>query len=279
MTIPTFDEYIASLTNLAVPTDPTVVTPEGAVIGAAADALAALGQITRTSLAELIREHPEYVPALGYAVGLSREGLKNALKHHVDTSGWVKLAQENPQDIISMLDDEYDLVRLVETQRHRDYEFGDVLIARAGTRATATAAGRRGRRVEDEIEQVVHDLGLPCEMRTRFVGRANEDAPADLAIPAGGASAQIVVAAKAFNSTGSKLTDSVGEVEAMARVRRPTQFVMAAFDGIGWKNRRSDLQRLYDLWADGSIDGMYTLSTLDRFRIDIEAAARRLGLL
>ena len=150
------------------------------------------------------------------------------------------------------------------------------------TRASCQGSGgtgQRGRQVEDEIERIVHSLGLPCEMRTRFVGRANETASADLAIPAGGTHAQIVVAAKGFNSTGSKLTDAVGEVETMARVRRPTQFVMAAVDGIGWKNRRADLQRLYDLWADGSIDGMYTLSALDRFRIDVGAAARRVGLL
>src|SRR5258708_23008749 len=151
MTLPSLDEYIASLTNLAAATDPTVLTAEGAVIGAAANALAGLTAITRASLAELIREHPEYVAALGYAVGLSREGLKNALKHHLDTSGWIKLAQENPQSIISMLDDEYDVVRLVEVQRHRGYAFGDVLVARAGPRATAVAAGRRRRGDEYEL--------------------------------------------------------------------------------------------------------------------------------
>jgi hypothetical protein len=104
-------------------------------------------------------------------------------------------------------------------------------------------------------------------------------APADLAIPAGGAAARIVVAAKGFNSTGSKQSDAVGEVETMARVRRPTQYVMAAIEGIGWKSRRADLRRLYDLWADGEIDGMYTLAALGRFRSDVEAAARRVGLL
>ncbi len=62
MTLPSLDEYIASLTNLAAATDPTVLTAEGAVIGAAANALAGLKAITRGSLAKLIREHPEYVP-------------------------------------------------------------------------------------------------------------------------------------------------------------------------------------------------------------------------
>ena len=40
-----------------------------------------------------------------------------------------------------MLEESFDLVRLIEVQRGRSYDFGDVLLARAGTRATATRAG------------------------------------------------------------------------------------------------------------------------------------------
>jgi choline dehydrogenase-like flavoprotein len=135
MTLLSFQEYIDSLTNLSVATDPTVLTAEGAAIRAAARALGSIEVVSRAALNELIQEHPEYVLALGYAVGLSHEALKNALKHHLDTSGWIKLARENPASIIHMLDDQYDLVRLVDEQRHKVYEFGDVLVARAGPRA------------------------------------------------------------------------------------------------------------------------------------------------
>jgi hypothetical protein len=37
-----------------------------------------------------------------------------------------------------MLDTEYDLVRLVAQQRDQIYNFGDILAARAGTRASVT---------------------------------------------------------------------------------------------------------------------------------------------
>lgn len=67
-----------------------------------------------------------------------------------------------------MLDREYDLVRLLDAQRHRSYDFADLLVARAGTRRTAAAAGVTGRRVEDEIEAVANLLGLPYVTRTRF---------------------------------------------------------------------------------------------------------------
>jgi len=64
----------------------------------------------------------------------------------------------------------------------------------------------------------------------------------------------------------------------MAEKRLPTQYVMAAVDGIGWKNRLNDLRRIYDLWAANKIDGLYTLATLGQFRDELQAAARRLGL-
>jgi len=133
------------------------------------------------------------------------------------------LARKQATEVIAMLDEQYDVVRLVSKQRHRTYDFGDVLVARAGTRRAAADAGATGRRVEDEIESVALDLGLPYDTRTRFEGQGGQTAPCDLAIPAGGAEAKIVVAAKGFDSTGSKLTDAVREVEEMAAKRRPTQ--------------------------------------------------------
>jgi hypothetical protein len=212
-------------------------------------------------------------------VGLTRERLKNVMKHHLGSSGWLTLARLRAGDLIAMLDAEYDVVRLVDQQRSLAYDFGDVLAARAGGRRTAAAGHETGRRVEDEIEAVASSLELSYELRTRFVGRAGASAPCDLAVPAGGKEARIVVAAKGFDSTGSKLTDAVREIEEMADVRLPRQFVMAAVDGIGWKSRAADLRRIYDLRDQDRIDGLYTLKTLGDFRTDLEDAACRLGLL
>jgi len=275
--LPTFDEYVASLGHLTAHIDPTASTPEAAAIKEAADSLTALAAINADTLTRWVAEHPQAVPALGLTVGLSQERLKNALKHAFDTSGWVTLARDRPADLVSMLDRDYDLVRQVVAQRANSYTFGDVLVARAGTRVTATSAGVSGRRVEDEIEAIALSLGLPCETRTRFIGRNSRDAPCDLAIP-NGAGAHIVVAAKGFDSTGSKLSDAVREIMEMADVRQPRQYVMAVIDGIGWKSRLADLRRIYQLWQTQQIDGMYTLGTLDVFRADLAEAARRAGL-
>lgn len=277
--LPSFAAYVASLSELGNPFDPTVPTAESEEIRAVAAQLAALATIDRASLTAFVADNPDAVPVLGLAVGLTREKLRSALRHHLQTAGWTKLARRRSADLVALLDDRYDLVRLVGDQRNRIYDFGDVLVARAGTRRTATAAGAAGRRVENEIEAVARELGLPCHTRTRFEGRGGQTAPCDLAIPGGGADARIVAAAKGFDSTGSKLTDAVREVEEMADKRLPTQYVMAAVDGIGWKNRVNDLRRIYDLRAANRIDGLYTLAALAEFRADLRDAGRRLGLL
>ncbi|GAA1602591.1 hypothetical protein GCM10009804_68870 [Kribbella hippodromi] len=271
--IPTFEEYLETLGRLTAHVDPTASTPHAVELKEAADSLEQISGVTLDSLTQWAHEHPGWVPALGLAVGLSQEKLKNSLKDKFGTSSWNLLAKDRPRQLIELLDQEFDLIRLVTVQRDKVYDFGDILVARAGTRATAVRAGASGRKVEDEIEAIAQDIGLACETRTRFVGRNNRDAPCDLVIPTG-ADAAIVVAAKGFDSTGSKLTDAVREIEEMADVRLPNQFVYAVIDGIGWKSRRRDLQRIHKLWENRQIDGMYTLATLDQFRADVEDAAR-----
>lgn len=273
----TFNEYLASLGTLSDHVDPTIPTDESEEIRLAAASLVELLTVDIEQVSLWIQDNSKMVPALALTVGLSRERLKNALRDRFGTSGWMTLGRTHPIELALWLDEEFDLLRLLELQRNRIYDFGDILVARAGTRVTATRAGRSGRRVEDEIEAVAKLLGLPYETRTRFPGRNGRTAPCDLVIP-DAENATIVVAAKGFDSTGSKLTDAVREIEEMASVRRPNQFVLAVIDGIGWKSRQADLKRIHHLWETDEIDGMYTLASLDQFRIDLENAARLRGL-
>ncbi|TFV55088.1 hypothetical protein E4P41_17805 [Geodermatophilus sp. DF01-2] len=275
--IPTFEEYLDTLGRLSIHVDPTAGSPQSAELKEAAESLGRLDEVSVVSLARWVNSHPTWVPALGLAVGLSQEQLRNQLRHHLGSSGWVSLARDMPIPLVAMLEEHFDVVRLIESQRDRSYDFGDILVARGGTRAAASRAGASGRRIEDEIEAIALDLGLACATRTRFVGRNGRDAPCELVVP-DGPNAAIAVAAKGFDSTGSKLSDAVREIEEMADVRQPRQFIMAVIDGIGWKQRQADLRRIHTLWAQQQIDGMYTLATLGDFRADLEEAARLRGL-
>jgi hypothetical protein len=120
------------------------------------------------------------------------------------TSGWVTLARTDPDRLIAVLDNEFELVTRVDEQLRRYWTFSDVQLERhLWSRKRAARAIGQGRSVEDEVERVVKGLGLYHTMRTQFVGRGNQTAPCDLAILDQQGQPQIVLGAKGFNSTGS----------------------------------------------------------------------------
>jgi len=242
--------------------------------------LHALETLSLATLTEFVIRHPDAVPVLATCAGLTQEQLKNQLSHRLQTSNWKLLARTRPTELLAVLEEQFDLVRRVSEQLNKEWTFADVLLERyLWSRRTATSAVGQGRTVEDEVEAVVKALQLPFQPRTRYAGRRSETAPCDLAIPAGGKSAQIVVAMKGFNSTGSKLSDAVREILEMADVRLPSQYVYVVIDGIGWKNGQADLRRIFELWENRTIDGLYTLAHLPQFQADLTAAALRLDLL
>lgn len=268
-----FAGFLGSLQRVAVRT-PLVETDDHARIRAVAAALMALEVIDRAAVVALLSKPngkpvPHVREALGLIVGLGRERLTSELRAGLPTAA----DRQQPVKIVNFLDEEFGLLAEIELARGRQYDWADVLVARAGSRGTAGAAIEGGRSVEDRIEAIVGELGLPYRARTRFEGRSGQTAPADIAIPGGQANAQIVCAAKGFDSTGSKLTDAVREIVDMANVRKPTQFVLAIVDGIGWHRRQADLERIYGLYERGEIDGLYSLAMLEQFRADVDHAA------
>lgn len=273
-----FDDLLSQLRPIA-PHSRVLDTSFEEGVESFAEVIRTMPEVTIDQLAELIRKHPNWVPFLALCAGLTLEQLKNALQIHFGTAGWRRLAQRQARELITFLDQEYGLTAAVVADCTRVWTLAHVLKERLlwsrqrGVRSTAS-----GRSLEDIVEGVLRDLGLQYEMRTMFRGRT-ETAPCDFAIPAGGSQAQIVGAAKGFDSTGSKLSDAVREVERMAQVRRPTQYVYAIVDGVGWRRRQSDLKRLWALFERGEIDGLYTVSHLDDFKAAIEAASRRLSII
>ncbi len=269
---PAFEDFLGTLQQLTSPLgpiDPGARQP----YKDAARALQALARVDHEALTELIAANPEWVPILGSVVGMSQEQLKNVLRHRLGTSGWVRLARERPDELVALLENDYGLSNQLEIERGRDWSYGDILFERVTSRSRAGRAIGRGRSLEDEVEAVVKSLGLSYTLRTQFTGRSGRPAPCDLAVPEGGAAALIVCAVKGFNSTGSKLTDAVREVEAMAEVRDANQFVYAIVDGIGWLSRQSDLRRIHTLWTQRAINGVFSLAQLSDFWAELERAA------
>lgn len=271
---PTFQTFLASLGRIGEGVSAADSTTD--VISEGGARLEDLPSVDRDSLAALVTENPEWIRVLGLAVGLGQEQLQVNLNQWVGTRSY-RVAARRSAEVIAALD-ELGLVARIEAERGLTYRYRDILLARYGSRATAGRAISRGRALEDVVQAVVDDLRLPRVMRTRFAGQGGRTGPCDLAIPGGGEKAQIVVGIKGFNSTGSKLTDATREIEEMAGVRMPRQYVFAVVDGLGWLGRKADLRRIHALLERRDLDGLYTQATMAQFRDDVSDAAKRRGI-
>ncbi len=156
-----FEDYVASLGRLTAKIDPTASTPAAEEIREAVEALEALEGIDIDSVTAWAVTHPEQTYVLALVVGMSREKLTNQLRDWFSTGSWRKAALDHGADFITRLDEDFDLLRLLRAQRGETYSFGDVLVARAGTRATAASAGQSGRKIEGELEAIAQSLHLP----------------------------------------------------------------------------------------------------------------------
>lgn len=274
---PSFDQYLATLSAV----DTATAGPEPHALGVcqlATDAIQAVRPLDAEKLAAIINADPSLTPVLAAAAGLSQERFRGWLTQHFGTAGWIQLARTQAKDLAETLDSDLDLINLLEAQASRSWTWADVLARTMAPRQRATASIEQGRALEDVVEATVSSLKLPFKPRTRFDGTRGQSGPADFAIPDGGALALIAVAVKGYDSTGSKLTDAATEIETMAEVRQPRQFIFAVVDGVGWLRRKKDLRRIHTLWTDNRIDGLYNLTTMPSFKTALADAARRHNL-
>lgn len=226
-------------------------------------------------LADILQANPHLTPVLAAAAGLSQERFRGWLTQQFDTGGWVRLAREDATALANTLDSEFDLLNVLEAQASRRWTWADVLARTMAPRQRAASSVEQGRALEDAVEGIVTDLELPFVPRARFDGTGGQTGPVDFAIPSSGADTLIAVAVKGFDSTGSKLTDAATEIETMAEVRQPRQYIFAVVDGLGWLRRKSDLRKIHKLWTDSRIDGLYNVTTLPGFKKALSAAAKR----
>lgn len=277
MTIPSFEDYLDSLSPVSTfpaseePADLDLCERATGVIGS-------LDPLDAQGLAEAISEDSELLPVLAAVAGLSQERFKTWLKANFGTAGWITLGRKRAVDVVAAMQEHLDILELLRQQSMREWTWADVLAQVMSPRSRAGSAIQQGRELEDQVEAVINAVPLPFVARTRFVGTNAATAPADFAIPDGGERALIAVAVKGFDSTGSKLTDTAREIEEMATIRKPGQFIFAVIDGHAWARRQNDLRRIHALWAADRIEGLFNQRSLAEFQAALEDAARRLRL-
>lgn len=264
-----FDAFRRKLTPLAPHVDPTIVTPDTDRISAAVASLPT--HADTADLSAWVAAHPTEIPILALTVGINRERLIDLLRHRFGTGAWATLARTRPDELVTWMDAEFDLRASLHAQLNRKYSFADILAARGGGQPSA-------RRVDDAVEEVVAEIGVPHVARAEFIGRDGRTARAELVAPTA-EDPRIVIAAKGLDHASIRVAQAVFEIRALASARQPSQRVLVVIDGLGWQLRKAALRRVYQHWAEGRIDGLYTLSDLGAFRTDLAAHARELGLI
>lgn len=143
----------------------------------------------------------------------------------------------------------------------KQYAWSDIISERLKSgRGSAIKGQNRGRGFEDSIELVVKEIFGEnlYDTRCQFVGRIpTSSEKTDFAIPSK-SNPQILIEAKAYGATGSKQTDIIGDVTRIINEKRDDTVFLLATDGLTWKNRQSDLNKLVKLQNEGKIYRIYT---------------------
>ena len=111
--------YLTRLRRLTTHVAVDEASEQADAIVAAGASLGELDEVSVESLTRWVRARPADVYALGLAVGLSQEKLKNLLRVAFGTTSWVKAVAADARGVVVWLDEELGLLEALEAQRHR----------------------------------------------------------------------------------------------------------------------------------------------------------------
>lgn len=231
-------------------------------IGSSVDALRTLGRrVELRDLEDRLQADPAFLDTSRLLLGLGQEPAAHVLSAALgrESLTWTKLralAVQAPAELAAALV-RAGLPEIIDKGLEKEWQLEDVLIERYRmSRGRAIAGQQRGRGLEDAVEEALRAADVPFVPRVTFVGKQGKMAKCDFAIP-GRDSPKIVVEAKGFEATGSKLTDFLGDVLKIAQAKDYHMYFFLVTDGRGWQNRESDLRKLVQYQHEGLIDMIY----------------------
>lgn len=158
--------------------------------------------------------------------------------------------------------------------------WSDILAERLRSgRGSAISGQRRGRGLEDFAEALVKEVFGEgnYEVRCSFEGADGKPAKCDLAIP-DKARPHILIESKAYGATGSKMTDIIGDLDAIIEAKRHDTTLLFVTDGSSWNARLSDLRKIVQRQNTGRITRIYTTKMRDQFAADLRTLKQEYGL-
>lgn len=158
--------------------------------------------------------------------------------------------------------------------------WSDILAERLRSgRGSAIQGQKRGRGLEDFAEKIVEQVFGKggYETRCTFVGAEGLTAKCDVAVP-DRSRPQIVLESKGYGATGSKMTDIIGDLDAIIAAKRHDCPFLFVTDGLTWKSRLSDLRKIVHRQNQGKITKVYTMEMGSELFDDLTTLKAELGI-
>lgn len=212
-------------------------------------------------------------------LGLSKDSMETGLRQELGAGGiGVTRYRQHPEDFLSALDRLGLPEKMAETVNFEPV-WSDILVERLRSgRGSAISGQRRGRGLEDFTEELVKQVfSDQYETRCTFTGADGKTAKCDLAIP-DRERPRIIVEVKGYGATGSKMTDIIGDLDAIIEAMRRDSWLLFVTDGTTWNARQSDLKKIIERQNQGKIARIYTMSMRDEFISDLNSLKGITGL-
>jgi len=212
-------------------------------------------------------------------LGFSKDQFSGLLIDALGEGGiGIKRYKANTAGFLATLTD-MGILEAMAAETSRESHWSDTLVERLRSgRGSAMSGQKRGRAVEDFAEQIVRKVFDDLfDVRVTFVGRQARTAKCDFAIPSRD-NPRILVEAKGYGATGSKMTDVIGDIEKIIAAKRGDTAFLFFTDGLTWKQRRSDLRRIVEYQNNGDITRIYTSAMATQFESDLRQLKREYGL-
>jgi hypothetical protein len=272
----TLDDLVASLGPLPVEWMDEI----------AANAIARLTAIPvkenygRTDVAALLEgDFEEGILCCRLFLALSKDSMEGALRDELGHGGiGLRRYQADREAFLDSLE-RLGLTDAMSTTINYEPIWSDILVERLRSgRGSAIQGQRRGRGLEDFAEALVKEVfGTTYEPRCTFTGVAGKTAKCDLAIPAR-TQPRIIIEVKGYGATGSKMSDIIGDLDAIIEAKRRDTALLFLTDGMTWRARLSDLRKIVQRQNDGNITRIYTTKMREVFLEDLRTLKTEFAL-
>jgi hypothetical protein len=269
----TFEEISKSLSNLEVD---WMEDPHAGAVIKAFKALPAGRNITRGDVVKLFESDFRVAStALRLFLDFSKDEFERITAELFKDNGGAGVTnfRSNPDAYVAKLE-EIHLLERMSAEINRPPEWSDRLIGLfQGGWGSAVKGQLRGRMLEDFTEAILKKVFASEQIipRCQFLGANGlSSEKADFAIPSSD-DAHILIEVKAFNATGSKQTDVLGDIYRIVEQKRDDTAFILVTDGISWKARSSDLRKIIALQNLGKIRKIYTMAMAKEFEADLRS--------